>query len=517
MSRLIVSNHAVGTFPDHWRHCVGSGNMGLALHQRHQETLAIVQEAIGFEFIRGHCVLSDHMGVCRDKYHQTIHTHPTRPFITNFTYVDRVYDSFLEHGIRPMVELSFMPSVLASGNQLQFYYKANVTPPADMARWRQLIREFTRHLVARYDAREVAQWPFEVWNEPDLGSFWPSSAGQAAYFDLYRSTVDEIKQVCAGIRVGGPAVCPGGIEWITPFLEMCHREGAPVDFVSAHSYYGSKHFCAGEFFYQLVHPVEHGLAQFRDARQRINTSPYPALDLYITEYNTSWSPVSPVHDTAFNAAFLARLISEGGDIARSFAYWTFSDVFEEQDVPPAPFHGGFGLVTMDGIPKPTFHLFAFARQLGPVVLHRDNDCLVTRCEDGALAILAWNPVWTIEPGQDRRIEVTLPAGTKGERVVSQWTVDEEHGNAWTAWKRMGRHRYPSRAEIERLREAARPALHISRATVEDGRVKVSLALGPNAVVLCLVEPLADETGDYVGLDDTRVPGMLPARDDRLWK
>ncbi|MCB8988772.1 MAG: hypothetical protein H6661_13610 [Ardenticatenaceae bacterium] len=146
--------------------------------------------------------------------------------------VDRIYDFLLALGVRPFVELSFMPEALASGSQTVFNYVNHVSPPKDYAEWGKLIHKFVAHCVDRYGLEEVRRWYFEVWNEPNLDSFWAGS--QADYFNLYRTTVETIKEIDADLRVGGPATAKN--EWIPEFLEFCARNNLPVDFVSTHHY-----------------------------------------------------------------------------------------------------------------------------------------------------------------------------------------------------------------------------------------------------------------------------------------
>jgi xylan 1,4-beta-xylosidase len=503
MQTIHIPEHPVGQLNDNYRRCVGTGNLSLALHHEYLSALELTQREIGFDYIRGHGILSDGMGLCRSSYWQGDEHAPTPP--PNFTYVFRVYDALLERGIRPFVELSFMPKALASGDKTVFYWKGNVTPPADYAAWGSLIEAFVGALVRRYGLAEVRRWPFEVWNEPDLEGFW--SGGQDGYFRLYRTTALAVKAVDRELAVGGPATCPGGIHWITPFLAMCKEHATPVDFVSTHSYYAKDYANSGELSYQAMNPTEHSLEQFRDARRRIQESPYPELPLHITEWNSSWSPRCPVHDTAFNAAFLARLLIEGGDIADSFSYWTFSDVFEEDDVPRSVFHGGFGLVAAGAIPKPTFHLFAFMRRLGRTVLHRSDGLIVTQRDDGALALLAYNPTRS-DGGGERRLRLDVPVRGNGNVAVT-YSVDEERGNAFAAWRKLGRPRHPRNAMLDLLRRAAVPPLDLLTLSRQDGasRGLLDLILPENSVVLAEVPVLDDETPTYYGLDDTRLVGF----------
>ena len=489
-------------FPPNWRRCVGSGYAALALRQEYQDALAIVQEEIGFSHIRGHGLLADQVGIYRGKFWEPPEDFTPSPSL-NFTYVDLIYDSYLAHGIRPFVELSFMPQDLASGKKKVFWWQGNITPPRDYGEWKRLVTGLVSHLVSRYGHDEVANWPFEVWNEPDVEPFW--SADQQEYFRLYRETARAIKEVDANLQVGGPATCPGGINWITPFLEMCDQDDVPADFVSTHSYSALPPEFTGDFKYQNLRAVTHSLDQFSEARTRVQDSPFPDLPLHITEYNTSYSSRCPIHDTALNAAFLGRLLSAGGDMADSFSYWTFSDVFEEEDVPRSIFHGGFGLLAYRGIRKPTFHLFSFFGKLGDQLLHRDEAMIVTRRDDGTVALVAWNPVVTREAAGTKTvcldINLKLP-----EVVLKRQRVNEEYGNAWSSWRALGRPRYPSQEQIETLHHAAIPGLELERHTTKDGHLSLDLTLERNEISLVEIQPLHDDSDSYVGLDDAKIPG-----------
>ncbi|NQU43065.1 xylan 1,4-beta-xylosidase [bacterium] len=357
--------------------------------------------------------------------------------------------------------------------------------------------------MKRYGSEEVRKWPFEVWNEPDVPGFWGGT--QEGYFHLYEQTATAIKEVDSDLSVGGPATCPASINWITPFLEMCDRKGVPVDFVSTHSYYADKSEFTGEYMYQTLHPLNHAQKQFHEARSRVRNSPFPDLPLHITEYNTSWTPRTPIHDTAFNAAFLGPLLSTGGDLADSFSYWTFSDVFEENDIPRSILHGGFGLLGLRGIRKPTFHLFAFFARLGECLLHRDEDLILTKRSDGTIVLVAWNPVVERRETEKKRIRLDL-SGMAKESFVKRQRVNEDQGNAWTCWRLLGRPRYPSRDQLHSLQDASVPGFEIRRMTASEGHLVLEFTMDRNEVTLIEMEPIEDESASYVGLDDSKTPG-----------
>ncbi len=498
MKKITVRTESKGSkFTGRWNYCIGTGRLGLALQKEYLDHLSYVQKEIGFQYIRGHGLFHDDIGIYReDEVDGEI-----RPFY-NFTYIDRIFDSFLERGIRPFVELGFMPHKLASGDLTVFYWKGNVTPPNDYQKWVALVRATITHFIARYGIKEVLQWPFEVWNEPNLEAFW-ENANQKEYFQLYKVTAQTIKEIHPELKVGGPAICGGADHWIVDFLEFCHKENLPLDFVTRHAYTSKSPEITPHFYYQELHDVTYMLNEFKKVRELIDQSPLPGLSFHITEYNTSWSPLNPVHDTALNAAYIARILSEGGDYLHSFSYWTFSDVFEENDVPRSQFHGGFGLIALNAVPKPTFHVFRFFKSMSGEILYQDEQTLVTRNEDGSLAVMAWNPV--IEKGADfeRELEMKLPVSF-GKAFVLKKTISEEYANPWKTWIHMGRPRFPSKQMVKTLKETAKPLVTSSQAESENGCITLKIKQTKNEVSLFQIFEIKDESSSYIGLDDSKI-------------
>ncbi|MER5715419.1 xylan 1,4-beta-xylosidase [Streptomyces sp. NPDC002132] len=498
-----VPDEAAGRLPDAWRTCVGTGRIELALRRDYQDSLALLQREIGFRYIRGHGLLSDGMGVHRPYDHEGArHVHHS------FTYVDQVVDAYLGLGIRPFLELGFMPTGLASGEQTVFWWKGNVTPPRSDREWAALVRATLAHLVDRYGLDEVRTWPIEVWNEPNLSDFW-QSADEAAYHRLYEVTAHAVKEVDASLQVGGPAISPGADDWLLRFAEFTERRDVPVDFVSKHAYTSgpAQHVPFGS--YQTLAPARQLLDQFATPRELLKGTRLAELPVHITEFNSSYCPDNPVHDTAFNAAYLAPVLAGGHEHADSFSYWTFSDTFEEAGVPTALFHGGFGLLTHRQVRKPTYHLYAFMARMGEELLTRGPDHLVTRHPDGRVTVLAWAPVDPsgTTPGPERHT-LRLSVPLRGpEAFVRRSTVDEEHGNARTAWQRMGSPRSPRPHQLDVLHEAAEPARGHLRLPVEDGRTAVDLTLTRHEITLVEISPVEEEAPPWS--DDRRLLGRDP--------
>lgn len=495
LKTVTIENESIRSFKRNWKKCIGTGRLGLALQKEYLEHLKTIQKSIQFDYIRGHGLLSDDVGI----YREMEINGKKEPFY-NFTYIDRIFDAFLDLGLRPFVEFGFMPKLLASGDQTIFYWEGNVTPPNDYQKWANLIKACVTHFVDRYGIEEVLEWPFEVWNEPNLVNFW-KDANKEEYFKLYHVTAKAIKEIHPDLQVGGPAICGGSDEWIVNFLDFCKNESVPVDFVSRHAYTSKPPTkITTEYYYQELVDNTDMLEQFRSVREMIDNSPFPELPFHITEYNTSYSPINPVHDTTLNAAYLARILSEAGDYVDSFSYWTFSDVFEELDVPKSQFHGGFGLMALNHIPKPTFHLFAFFNHLGERVLYRDEQAIVTQRKDGSIALIAWNLV--MEKGDDfnTEVEFSIPAPSS-DLFLKRQTIDENHANPWKVWQQLGRPRFPDKQTIHTLQQTSIPFVRTSREQAVDGKLTVSITLTKNEVTLIEIKPINDESNSYHGLDD----------------
>jgi xylan 1,4-beta-xylosidase len=261
--------------------------------------------------------------------------------------------------------------------------------------------------------------------------------------------------------------------------------------------------------HQTLAPAVTLLDQFAQPQQQLQDTALAGLPVHITEYNSSYRPDNPIHDTAFHAAYLAPVVAAGGDLVDSFSYWTFSDMFEEAGVPTSLFHGGFGLLTHRQIKKPTFHLYAFMARLGPDVLARGEDHLVTRDATGRIAVLAWAPVDVTDAAGGAgehalALSIPLPAPDGTSAFLLRSSVDDERGNAWTAWSRMGRPRSPSRSQLDILRVAAEPVRSHCALPIVAGRVELDLVLARHEITLVEITAVVDETPPW--WDDRRLLG-----------
>lgn len=282
------------------------------------------------------------------------------------------------------------------------------------------------------------------------------------------------------------------------FLRFCHETGTPVDFVTSHSYSANRSSRKGEFSYHQVSEPTFLANRFAQMRKEIDDSPMPGLPLHITEYNSTTSTHEIIHDLPFNAAYLARTLSEAQQ-AESLSYWAVSDIFVEETIPRAEFHGGFGMINIHDIPKPTYHMFHFFSQLGTTVLHRTPNSLFTRRDDGHVVEVIWNPNDRKRHTQSRHYRLQLPAEEAG-RTARTLLIDELHGNPYRTWEMLGRERNPSRADVQLIRESSRPLCRYLPLSQQDDRAWLELTLEKNAVLLVDLIPVEDHAHEYYELD-----------------
>lgn len=447
-----------GVLNTQFKECIGAGRAYEGLRADWQEQLAYVTKECGFKYIRMHGLLIDDMAV----YREDKNGNPEY----NYQYIDALYDALLKIGIKPFVELGFMPSPLASGNKTIFWWKGNVTPPKDYNKWAGMIKDLVMHFTERYGESEVKSWYFEVWNEPNLDGFWAGS--QEEYFKLYKYTSQAIKTVNPAYKVGGPATA--GAAWIPEMIAYCKQNNVPIDFVSTHSY-GVKQGFLDEFGNSGTVLSKDPMAVSGDvinSRKQISTSALPNLELHYTEWSASYTPSDPIHDSYHEAAYILEKIKQSGDAANSMSYWVFTDIFEEAGPRFKPFHGGFGLLNTQGINKAAFHSYRLLNKLGSTeLINKDAESWATKDNNGGLQVLLWDFTNT-HPGDGVNNQVyytkDLPAKNKGNAnvvvknlpegsyVLELYKVGYRVNDPYSAYLEMGEPANLSKAQTETLKK-----------------------------------------------------------------
>lgn len=466
----IRTDQAGEPFPHHWNRLLTAGRAAEGLRDGWRKQLAGIQAEQRFRHIRFHGIFNDEMMV----YDENGEGLP----IYNWNYVDELYDFLLSVNIRPFVELGFMPGKLRRSDETLFWWKGNISPPKDMDKWKNLVDAFVRHCINRYGLAEVKQWYFEVWNEPDAYEIcWTGTKEE--YFEFYAATVETIKRISPDLRVGGPAlnyITVWETDWMQEFLRYNADHGVHIDFFSFHSY--SEYWHGGEQEKTLSHTQPPGffVDTIHKVRERIAESPFPHLELHLTEWNFSLYPHNLLHDTMFMAPFIVKNAIDSIHLLDSLGFWTFTDIFEETGAGRSAFHGGFGLINIHGLKKPSYYAFAMLNKLGHRLIDRGPNYIVTR-EQEDFQILFCNYVhvdamyssgeWSAISEKNRygvfenketlELELRL-TGLEGDYKATYHALNREQGSVFDAWLKMGAPEFLEADEIEYLQKRTGPAL-----------------------------------------------------------
>ncbi|MFY9608833.1 MAG: beta-xylosidase [Blastocatellia bacterium] len=457
-----------------WEHTVGSGRALHALRADWQQQLERCHSELGFRYVRFHGLLDDELG--------TLVIHQDE-FLYSFFNADRIWDFLLSIGMRPFVELSFMPEALASGGEVVFQFRGNVTPPKDYDEWATLIRKLVGHWVERYGLSEVNKWFFEVWNEPNLRAFW--SGTQEDYFKLYAHTAQAIKTVASSLQIGGPATAMNA--WVEELLDYCEQNALPADFISTHIYPTDPlGFEGANTEQQLSNSPRHLMRdQAKLTRQRSRGRP-----VYYTEWNISSNPRDHYHDEPFAAAFATKILMETDEFVDGYSFWTFTDIFDENYFPSMPFHGGFGLLNLYGVPKPIYRAIQLLHHLGTEKLpvegsHETVDAWVVR-KDSSVSIVFTNHAQPRHEIGPQHVDVLLTNAPQ-PRTAHIERVDEDHSNPRARWQEMGEPDYLAPLQVEQLEAASRLVKEPLGWKYENRTVQLDIDLPAHAVAAITLE------------------------------
>ncbi|HJV59794.1 MAG TPA: beta-xylosidase [Albitalea sp.] len=473
---------------------VGADFPGTLIRDDSQAQLKLAVDELGFRTVRFHAIFHDALGtVKRDADRLAF----------DFSGIDRLYDALLAKGIRPFVELGFTPAALSTSEQSIFYWKGNTSHPQPQG-WQALVEAFVRHVRERYGVDEVRRWNFEVWNEPNLQGFW-ERADQQAYFELYAATAKAIKAIDPQLRVGGPSTA--GAAWVPEFLAFAKAHGAPVDFVTTHTYGVEEGFLDeyGQSDRKLSPNPESIVGDVRRNRQEIEASAFPGLPLYVTEWSTSYNPRDRVHDSYISASWILTKLRATRGFAQAMSYWTYSDLFEEPGPPDRPFHGGFGLMTREGVRKPAWFAYKYLHALRGNEIPSADDAVLAAVEGRRTAVLAWDSQQREQPTSNgvffgkpvpaieaRPVQLDLRHVAPGRYRLQVRRTGFRANDAQTAYLEMGSPKDLAPAQLQTLQQltADRPEVDRSVRVGADGRVRCKLPMRSNDVVLVTLEPAA---------------------------
>ena len=529
MNILLRRDAPAKPYEKKWQFCIGSCHASTLLRTDTLKILKRVHEELGIRQVRFHGLFNDDMGlVCNfpQVFGLPIGEHIVE---TNFYKIGVLYDNILALGMKPFVELSFMPQLLAKDPKRSFMYGTVPSMPKDMEQWKRFIQAYLAYLFHRYGEDEVCSWYFEVWNEPDLSSVF-FSGGKNCYLDLYEATARAIKEFCPRLRVGGPA--SSASRWVDLLVKYCKEHNVPLDFVSTHQYIGDPFMGVSEkesekSFEELESEREASKAQREQMlgalKKQFDTFPSDmpllkalqelfgaeefteqdydrdifaknaavvrqqarGLPVFYTEWNLSANFASPSQDSRKVAAYDVRTSLAIEDLVDGNSIWCVSDLFEELHQFKEPFHGGYGIVNLNGIPKPVFYAMRMLAQAGnmrltPQVTEAGQTEVTAfeSSEEKQLLLYRFQTRQLPLPAELINIEVELDHEPK--RVWLQ-RIDNDHCNPRRVWEEMGSPNDLNRQEVEQILAASDMEDEPIGYTYENGILATEVEVGVNDV------------------------------------
>jgi xylan 1,4-beta-xylosidase len=480
--------------------------------------------------IRAHHLLTSGNGVAELKWSSSnvFTVDASGKPVYDFTITDQTFDEFQKAGVRPMVELGFMPKDLAAAvagvTEYQVRYPASTVsgasnnPPKDYAVWGELVRRYTEHLVQRYGKERVSTWYFEVWNEPDI-AYWHGPPEE--YYQLYDYSVAGVRAALPNAIVGGPASTGPASEKASTFLDNFLRhclndksaadgKSIPLDFISFHPK-GRPTVVDGHVRMGLANELKAAAEGFRIVAKYPK---YIHLPIILSEADPEGcaacsmkvNPANayrngPLYPTYTAAAIKGLFALQDRYKVNLISMLSWSFEFEDKE-----YFEGFRTLATNGVDKPVINVFRMAGLMsgqrvmtsstGQVPLDEilsagvrqtpDVDAFATRADHEA-AVMLWNYHDDDLPAAGASVQVTvagIPAGVN-KVLLQHYRIDDTHSNSYTVWKQMGSPQTPTAEQYARLKAAGQLELLSSPEwlDVSGGKVTIATALPRQATSL----------------------------------
>lgn len=491
-----------------WRTMLGVTSAAALLSAEVQQLLRRMQAEIGFRYVKFNGILSDEMHVVFENADGTP--------VYSFAYADKVFDFLQSVGLRPFVQLGFMPEALAKGRKRLFGYL--VSEPESLEQWRDLVSALIRHLQERYGQEELRQWFFSVWHLPDTPESMYGFSSNESFYEFYKATYSAVKACDAGLFFGAPSTYylmqPGYQNWYIPFLTWCKEQGCTPDYLNFHYYdlvFSDSESGQEAFGFTRAASLRESsdgfgsfITQVRSERHQLGAD---ALPLFLSEWNNTPSQQDLLNDTCFKSCYIAKGILENYDQLESFSYWSLTDWMGEAPQPNKLFFGGLGLFTANGIPKASFYVFTLLRQLGDSLLGRGEGWFVTRQGESYRIILynyrhfshlyamgeRFDMTFTdrytpFSPEQMLDVQLSIRDLADGEYMVTETVVNRSSGSAFDQWIAMGAVELSDQRELKVLSARSTPAINKYLAAAVGNTLRIDAMLELLEVRLIVVQP-----------------------------
>lgn len=443
--------------PQFWREIVCVERASLCLRSEVQHQIRIAQKDIGYTFVKFHGIFSEEMMVYRED-------DAGNP-IYNWHYVDEIIDFFYSVGLKPFIEIGFMPEALASKKQYApYFWRPNVSFPKSIKKWSRLVYDFAVHCMERYGEAEVKEWLFEVWDAPELTNiFWYES--KELFWELYKESYYALKKASSKLKVGSPGILPfHDFQWLGEFLHYCTQHEIIIDFAACNIFSLAdpqnktipSEIMKNEKIQLSTSDENYLQASLESMRNKLQAAGLGHIAIYVAEWNLSPYTVDYTRDTCFLSTYIVSNVLRNIGRVNGLGYWSLSDIMDQGITASSIFHGGYGLFTRNTLKKPACNAFYLLNKLGSHVMDRGSHYVITKKDPSSYQILLYNYVYfdelfrsgdrTLLSYKDRYniyqsasvmdIQLTLQLN-EGRYRLKRYRLDRESGSTFDAWLKMG--------------------------------------------------------------------------------
>lgn len=492
-------------FP-HWKRMLNAGYARSLMDGTLQGEIRYMQEKVGFEYIRIKGLLDDDMCLLREDMNGNT--------ILNYTYVDEAMDFILSVKAKPMIELGFMPKLLAKEDALCSMRMGHMSAPKDIEKWCLLIKSLIEHLVKRYGDSNVRKWLFAPWLTPDFMDFGLCSREE--YEEIYYASYSAIKMVNPDFLITGPG-STNQKEYLSWFLESCKRRKCLPDIVTFRSFAsGLKkeenelNLIANNESFPMSVSADENIIQntVREIKRILKREKLENSPLVLEEWSNNIWQRDLCNDTCYKSAYLFKNILENNQELNAMGYFALNDRMDE--VPPAAdtFHGGFGLFTKNDIPKSACRALELLGQMGDKLLQKGDGYFVTQLKN-EIQIFLYNYCHydllyryrhVVNMSKTNRYQVFVPKESQafyirlenveaGNYEIRRYGITREGGSSFDEWERMGGPEPLDSEERERLLLLSHPLYRreSGEVTKEERTLSIKASLRPLDVWLIRIK------------------------------
>lgn len=500
----VNTRNNIKTLVHNFHNFIGVGRAKEILMETIQQQLRTLQKEVGFRYVKFHGILDDSMMLYNED-------NQGNPYLTYY-YVDQVIDFLLSIRLKPLIQLSFMPKLLAKDNvRTIFYNPVYLSEPKDNSKWAFLITNLTSHFIERYGPEEVRSWLFCFWSTPFTSYVFSFDTNEIAY-ELYRLTRECVKKCDSHLAFGSPSY--GSIDFncseYYDFLDYCKDNDCFPDFYNLHCY-PVKNSTGKDLTAFGLNATNDSIILSEDPDYmahtimciRKNLSPYPKLPIYFTEWASTTSHRDWLNDTCYRSSFIIKNILENYDQVESFGQWCLSDTMEELPYDNQFFHGELGMYANYGIKKPSYYAYTFLNRLMNTLVDRGPGYFVTTNQREDYVIILYNyvhisPLYAqgvlfnvtflerynafVDPNP-MDVDLTLTNADNGTYTVTEHVLGRQSGSAFDEWVQMGASPLNTEEEINTLKGRSMPKISITNMIVNNKRINYYAKLEPHEVRL----------------------------------